>query len=501
MGHCPIRFFAPFLRLFYDIFHKNSIERESGRGMDNERKITKKELNMLIMKLPSPIREHSERSALLASFLLERLKDKDWFVKLGIEPQNIVDAVYYHDIGKTRIERDYHHSFYCTAPHRRKKYESHTTEGIEAVKEELLYYLPAYERPSFEWCLTRAITEHHEELTGRGFPEAKDSRSISIVGRIAAIVDRFDNMLFVGSMGTFDFDSAVEELRGLIGPLDKRLINVFLDDIEALREYTTDIYETEKNKPAPDTYGIKLEYRERYKVGEKKVDSYRVKVRVNDAYFGTLKADILAPIGEQSGQIIRFEKLAFKKLCEDLDSIWTPDRDIPNVVFTVSAQQFKNRDFYRYVMEITENYEIDPTKICFALLEADMIRSALDWNTVLDPYVNAGFTFVVDDAGDKFSIFPYLDELPIKCVCLKPYLLDKLGTNTKTKAYVIGLSKMLESMGIKAEFANVRKQSEVDLLTAIGIDYFAGELYGEPLMIGALRGDAESFDEEVAFNE
>ena len=129
----------------------------------------------------------------------------------------------------------------------------------------------AYERPSFEWCLWKAITEHHEELTGRGFPDAKDARSISIVGRIAAIVDRFDNMLFVGAMGTFDFDSAVEELRCSAGALDKRLINVFLSDVEALREYTADIYETEKNKPAPDTYGIKLEYRARYKVGEKAV--------------------------------------------------------------------------------------------------------------------------------------------------------------------------------------------------------------------------------------
>ena len=102
---------------------------------------------------------------------------------------------------------------------------------------------------------------------------------------------------------------------------------------------------------------------------------------------------------------------------------------------------------------------------------------------------------MVDDAGDKLSIFPYLDELPIRCVCLKPYLLDKIGTNTKTKAYVIGVSKMLESMGIKAEFLNVRKQSEIDLLTAIGIDYFAGDLYGEPLTIGALRGDTESSEE------
>ena len=84
---------------------------------------------------------------------------------------------------------------------------------------------------------------------------------------------------------------------------------------------------------------------------------------------------------------------------------------------------------------------------------------------------------------------------------MKPYLLDKMGTNTKTKAYVIGMSKMLESMGIKAEFLNVRKQSEIDLLAAIGIDYFAGDFYGAPLTVAKLRGDDESDDEEVSADE
>ena len=469
--------------------------------MDDVRRISKKELNMLVMKLPSPIRAHSERSSLFASFLVERLKDKKWFLSLDIDPQNIIDAVYYHDIGKSQIERDYHYSFYCTAPHRKKRYESHVGEGIEVINEELLYYLPAYERPSFEWCLLKAITEHHEELTGGGFPEGRDSRSISIVGRITAVVDRFDNILFVGSMGTFDFDSAVAELRGAVGSLDKRLVSAFLSDVEALREFASAIYETEKNKPSPDTYGIKLEYFPRYKVGVKEINSYRVKIKVNDAYFGTLKADILAPIGERNGQNVRFEKLAFKLLCENLDSIWTPERDIPRVVFEVSAEQFKNKDFYRYVLDTAEQYEIETSKICFALVEADMVSSGLNWSEVLAPYANAGFSFIVDDACDRLSIFPYLDELPIKCVCLKPYLLDKIGTNTKTKAYVIGVSKMLESMGIKAEFLNVRKQSEYELLAAIGIDYFAGDLYGKPLTVEALRGDGESEKEEVAAYE
>ena len=53
-----------------------------------------------------------------------------------------------------------------------------------------------------------------------------------------------------------------------------------------------------------------------------------------------------------------------------------------------------------------------------------------------------------------------------------------------------------EGRGYRCAWAS----SEVELLAAIGIDYFAGELYGEPLTIGVLRGDDES-DGEVAADE
>lgn len=468
--------------------------------MDNERRVSKKELNTLIMKLPSPIRDHSERSSLIAAFLVERLKDKKWFLNLGIEPQDIVDAVYYHDIGKLRIERDYHHAFYCTAPHRRERYETHVEEGIDVVKEELLLYLPAYERPSFEWCVSKAISEHHEELTGTGFPCAKDARGISIIGRITAVADRFDNMLFVGSLGTFDFDSAVAELSGLSGALDKRLINALLEDTDALREYTKEIYDAEQNKKSPDTYGIKLEYAPTYRNEKKGIDAYRVTVKVNDAYFGTLKADILAPIGEQSGQLTRFEKIAFRRLCEDVDSLWTPGGNIPRVIFRVSAQQFKNKDFYKYVIETTDSYEIEHDKICFSLIEADMLSSAIDWRDVLDRYVGAGFSFEIAELGDTLSMVPMLDELPIKRVCFKSYLIEKVSLNTKTKAYLIGMIKMLESMGLDTAIDGISNKEDRDLFWALGINVLSGNRLGKPLTIEALRGDEESLDKEVEAN-
>ncbi len=466
--------------------------------MDNERRVSKKELNMLIMKLPSPIRDHSERCAILASFLVERLKDKAWFVKLGIDPQYIVDAVYYHDIGKLGIERDYHYAFYCTAPHRRKRYEEHVSEGIEIVKNELLLYLPAYDRPTFEWCLSKAISEHHEELIGTGFPSAKDARGISIVGRITAVVDRLDNMMFVGSLGEFDFDSAISEFSALSGVLDKRLVSIMLEDVEALRQYTKKLYEVQQRK---NDHGIKFEYVPTYRNGEKGVDAYRVNVNVNDDYFGTMKSELLVPIGSQSGQIIRFEKLAFKRLCEDLDSLWVPGGDIPKVIFKVSAQQFKNNEFYNYVIDTADSYEIEHNKICFSMLEADMVGSAIDWNDVLDRYIDAGFTFEISDLGDPLSMVPFLDELPISRVCFKSLFVDKVNVNTKTKAYIIGLVRMLESMGLDTSIDDVRKHTDRDFLYALGINVLSGSCFGEPMTIEALRGDDESLDKEVEADE
>ena len=130
-----------------------------------------------------------------------------------------------------------------------------------------------------------------------------------------------------------------------------------------------------------------------------------------------------------------------------------------------------------------------------------MISSAVEWNAVLDRYVSAGFGFVVEDFGDKFSILPALDELPIKKICMKQHFLDKISTNTKTKSYVIGIIKMLRHMDVEVMFSDVRKHSESELLTAIGVKYLRGAHYGEPLTIEQLRGDEEPEKKEVAADD
>ncbi len=486
--------FGNFLQNFQNLYntkaksHFKNTERSEKSKMANEMNVnilTVQQMNTLIMKLPTPVREHSKRSALIASFLVENLKKHEWFGRLGIDPQHIIDAVRYHDVGKLSVVRDYHHSFYCVQPHKRKIYQSHVPLGVDVVRDELAIYLPASRRGEFEWCVWKAITEHHEQMNGEGFPRGKSSNTISMVGRITALCDAFDNLLFVGAVGKFDFDSAVSELLGMAKvSLDGRLVRIFLEDREALRRYMKDIFDKAEARPAPDELGMQLRYTPIFDLEKKKIYSYRAETRVNDVYYGEMKAAVLLPMADDLGFTLRFEKLAFEKLCEEMDSLWTPvSETIPDFIFPISAQQFENSDFYTLSLALTDKYEIERDKICFALKEADIATTSLDWKSIVNEYSKEGFKFIIEEAGDSSSIMSSLDEISVKGVCFKAYYLDKAGKNSKTKSFVIGMKKMLTHMEIEPMFSGVKKQADVDFLSAIGVRYVSGDFYGEALSI------------------
>ena len=88
---------------------------------------------------------------------------------------------------------------------------------------------------------------------------------------------------------------------------------------------------------------------------------------------------------------------------------------------------------------------------------------------------------MIEDFGSSASMFALLDEVPIGKVCFKSHYLEKMGTNTKTKAFVIGTVKTLSSMDIKPVMCNVKTQSEADFLAAIGVKLILGEVWGDAI--------------------
>lgn len=158
-------------------------------------------MNELFERLPEGIREHSRRTADAAAFFFPYIRQDLLYEeeKLCCTPAQIWTAVLYHEIGCLVVSEEN---------------EKHTIYGGLILRE----YGRRRDYPALEehtWRVAAdAAVGHHERWDGNGYPHRQIATAIPMIARITAIVDYFDQEVFI--------NSSVKE-----GRLDPRLLERF----------------------------------------------------------------------------------------------------------------------------------------------------------------------------------------------------------------------------------------------------------------------------------
>lgn len=119
---------------------------------------------------------HSVNVAVLSIGLALHLgMSKDFVHKLGM-------GAILHDIGKTKISHEILNKQGRLTEDEYKTIKQHVLFGYEIVKEQKDFPVESFE----------AILQHHEKLTGEGYPFGLKGEEITIYGRITAIADCYD---------------------------------------------------------------------------------------------------------------------------------------------------------------------------------------------------------------------------------------------------------------------------------------------------------------------
>ena len=98
------------------------------------RRISRQQLNNAIKSLPIPVQEHCKRCKQIASYLVDQIRLEDWFLDSGLNPEHIVSAVYFHDIGKCAIPRDNLYAVHNETTAKKSAYRSHVEEGVRFIE-------------------------------------------------------------------------------------------------------------------------------------------------------------------------------------------------------------------------------------------------------------------------------------------------------------------------------------------------------------------------------
>lgn len=451
--------------------------------MGSKKTVSKVQLNNLIKTLPIPVQEHLKRCKLFAAFIIDRISTEDWFIEGNYRKEDIVSAVGYHDIGKCAIPKDALYLSHCDSKTKKEKYFSHVTEGISLIETDQDINLLGFRKTTFERTLHDAITQHHERIDGEGFPVGLRDEDISLVGRITAIVDAFDNAMFVGSVGATELEPAARKLEKMAGTvLDAKLVEILVGNREVLSDFIEFINNKEKNKRGKDKYGIHIQYIPIFNIRDNVFCELTTEIYINDPYYGIVGQDTLLTIANKTGQVFRLEKIAFEKMCIFMEKMARRGIEFPRVMFTFSARQFEKKNFFKDIDKIISTYGIDRSRLCFGARESDIVQLEEGLaRRMVDEFHTLGAIVSLNDFGDRTYLLSSLDSLPFDRVSFKRGYTKKVTENARTFSVISGIVKIANNLHMSVSFGGIdERMSEVEVLR-MGVKYAYGNLYGAPM--------------------
>ena len=463
-------------------------------------RISRSKLNTELKKLPLPVQEHCRRCKLIANYLLERIKCEDWFLDLKLNAEHIASAVYLHDIGKTQIPRDNLYAEHNVTKAKQNAYRAHISAGVDLVESLCDIKFADFGDKKFETYVYQAITEHHENADGCGFPNRLNSNKMSLTGKVTAIADTVDNMFFVGAAADRDFGELTDKLAQMSGnELDADLLGIMLSDREAFLGFVEYIDTRYKNKRKVDNYGLQLHFTPIRNIIENVNREYLCEYVINDPFYGIVKPDVFLPVADMSSQSSRLTLIAIERLCLMLDRARERGGSMAPVTIRIQAACFEAKRFVAEALKLLDKYHIKDNVICLVVDEKGLteLDEEIDYAAAFAMLRDGGYRMAVNCMSESSTLLSSLDTFQIDYLYINAVYTHKVAINANTYGVASGVLDIAHNLHVSVVFLGVDTHAIERTLLKMRARYAAGELYGFPMreqemvsMLVADGGDA-----------
>ncbi len=444
--------------------------------------ISRSKLNNVVKSLPTPVKEHLKRCKKLANYYVQRVLTEDWFIDAGYKAENLVGAIFYHDVGKATIPKDCIHINECKQKVKKEKYYAHVSAGIAICEKEGGANFFDCKEKSYEKTIYNVISDHHERYDGNGFPNKKEGREISFEGRLTAVIETFDNLLFVGEKKEIDFEGAAATLREMSGKeLDGEIVETLLVDENALKDFIEFINEREKDNRRKDRYGVQLRYNPVLNVIDNVLDRFVTDIVINDPYYGIIPSHLFVSVAEKAGSIYQVEKIGFEKLCLNLEKLMIRGLEVPEVAYRFSARQLEKKNFFKDIKKILNKYAVPVNKIVIMMTENSLVDYSSDLEKAVNGIHELGMRFFISEFGEQLSLISSNESLQIDGVIFKTEYGKKIAVNPKTYGIVSGVVRIIEKLHSDIVLAGISDARAEESTVKMGVKYAVGSRYGKAL--------------------
>lgn len=159
----------------------------------------------------------------------------------------------------------------------------------------------------------------------------------------------------------------------------------------------------------------------------------------------------------------------------------------------ISPKSLIIEEYVPQMLELTNKYGIDPTKIVLEITERETVRNLASISKFIKDLKTVGFKFAIDDFGSGFSSFHYVKKFPIDVIKIEGEFIQNIIDQNVDRAFVKSIITLAQELDIKTVAEFVESAEVIDILKVLNVDYAQGFYIDKP--------KPELFDKEYFVKE
>jgi Amt family ammonium transporter len=206
--------------------------------------------------------------------------------------------------------------------------------------------------------------------------------------------------------------------------------------------------------------------------------------RIVDEEGRSVSAFELIADAEANGLAGKIDRVVVRKSFECLYRIYgnLSARKLACASINLSASSLGDEALLDMVLSELDRGNVDPRRVCFEITESSSIKDVAEARAFIECLRNRGCSFSLDDFGsDNASFVRLLDLGYFEYLKIDGALIQRLDKDPVAVAVVASISDIAKRMGMRTVAEYVDRESLMDKLRLVGIDFAQGYLVGRPM--------------------
>jgi diguanylate cyclase (GGDEF)-like protein/PAS domain S-box-containing protein len=207
------------------------------------------------------------------------------------------------------------------------------------------------------------------------------------------------------------------------------------------------------------------------------------------------------PIAEETGLIQFLGLWVLREACKQV-SVWQAQNNEPehvppvSVNVNISGKQLDRLELVIHIEEVIREFAIPPSSLNLEITESLLMESKEPLYNELQRIRDLGVNLQVDDFGEGYSSFRYLQSLPVNSLKIDSAYIQRLGTGGSNSEIVRSIVGLAKSLGMSVTAEGVETETQIQLLKEVGCPFVQGFYFSEPVN-GEKAGELLLWNREV----